>query len=355
MTASRARRAAASPTVAGPASRRQRDRRKLELRGLVLREAELAGDRGVELRAAPLEDARELADVAVRDRERRPLVTDASDDDGRWPPPPSPSAAARRRAAAQTPRGRFRRARCWPPGTPRRNGRSARDRRPRARPAGDVPALVDRLVLDDVVVEDRLVHRDRERLVGAEGDRVPELALVVDALDLELRTPTRFVPIPSRTPLRGSLCCVKNSSSAGASAGDVADLAAHDDPGREGWRASWTSLAPPLFTTWAAASCDAPILMPTSSACFALARFARPGCRGPSALSACVFRLRSESLISFFKSTMVTLSPRVEARCRRAPGRRGATAQWSALGEPRRSSSPRSCSGRDERAKATRR
>ena len=49
----------------------------------------------------------------------------------------------------------------------------------------------------------------------------------------KLRTPTWFVESPSRTPRRGSEWSVKNSSSAAASAGDVADLAADDDPRRQ--------------------------------------------------------------------------------------------------------------------------
>ena len=48
----------------------------------------------------------------------------------------------------------------------------------------DGAALVD-LLADDAVVDDRLVDGDRDGVVGAEEHRVRELALVVDAGDLE--------------------------------------------------------------------------------------------------------------------------------------------------------------------------
>ena len=46
------------------------------------------------------------------------------------------------------------------------------------------PGVVDRLA-DHVVVEHRLIDRDRERLVGAEPHRVAELAIVFDSLDVQ--------------------------------------------------------------------------------------------------------------------------------------------------------------------------
>ena len=51
-------------------------------------------------------------------------------------------------------------------------------------PPGDVARLVD-VLADDVVVDHGLVDRDRDGFVGAEEHRVLELALVVDAGDLE--------------------------------------------------------------------------------------------------------------------------------------------------------------------------
>ena len=136
---------------------------------------------GVELGAAPLEDARELADAAVGDRERRAVVADRDGDDRRL------VAVGRRRERAE------------------QSERLEVD--PRERHAGETARLdvaLDELAMRDdeedapqalaafglplaehAVVEHRLVERDRQRLLGAEADGVEELLLVVDRGELE--------------------------------------------------------------------------------------------------------------------------------------------------------------------------
>src|SRR5205823_758454 len=51
--------------------------------------------------------------------------------------------------------------------------------------AADPLALLGLRLAEDAVVEDGLLDRDRERLLGAEADRVPELPRVDDADDVE--------------------------------------------------------------------------------------------------------------------------------------------------------------------------
>ena len=75
----------------------------------------------------------------------------------------------------------------------------------------------------------------------------------------------RFVATPRRTPRRGSLCVRKNSSSAAASAEMSRTSPETTMPLGSGLRASCSSRAVPLFATRDAASCEAPILSPTSS------------------------------------------------------------------------------------------
>jgi len=57
--------------------------RKLDGLGLRGREIESPCDARVERGSTPVEDARELAGATVRDREGRPVVTDADDDESR--------------------------------------------------------------------------------------------------------------------------------------------------------------------------------------------------------------------------------------------------------------------------------
>ena len=68
----------------------------------------------------------------------------------------------------------------------------------------------------------------------AEADRVRELALVVDPVDVERAhaDPVRADAEPD-APARQLVARVKKLSSAAASAGDVAHLAADDDAGLE--------------------------------------------------------------------------------------------------------------------------
>src|SRR5581483_10449120 len=127
------------------------------------------------------------------------------------------------------------------------------------------------------------------------------------------RTPTRFVPMPRRTPLRGSLCSVKNSSRAEASPFTLRTSPFTTTPGSSVVRASCTSFGlPPLLTTRAAAICDAPTFRPTSSLFFDFAFLARgatvalrPGFEPPFFRG---FGMRSLSLISFFRSISGLLS-----------------------------------------------
>ena len=121
--------------------------------------------------------------------------------------------------------------------------------------------------------------------------------------------------------------------------GDVAHLAGDDDAARQRPRASWSSRADPLFATRDAASCEAPILSPTTSP--------RSAFDAPAFLAARVsgLRTRSESLISFFRSMFTPRAAR-----RRPLGTKGA-GSWKSV-NPARSSRPWSCSRwvvRDER------
>ena len=212
-----------------------------QLLRLVRGQAELAGDCGLELRAAPLEHAREVADDAVGDRERRAVVAESTP---RRPRPCSSSARPRRDGAQQRERLEVDR-------------RRARFRRLAGRDvvvdrlavgggeedaARDAARLVDALA-DDVVVDHRLVDRDRERLVRAEADRVRELALVVDPSTRGRGRRPGSCRCRGERRAAGSLCCVKNSSSAGASAGMSRTSPPTTMPGSSGLRASCTSFA----------------------------------------------------------------------------------------------------------------
>src|SRR5581483_9750564 len=127
------------------------------------------------------------------------------------------------------------------------------------------------------------------------------------------RTPTRLVPMPRRTPLRGSLCSVKNSSRAVASPFTFRTSPFTTTPGSSVVRASCTSFGlPPLLTTRAAAICEAPIFNPTSSLFFDFAFLARGASvalrPAPDSLFLRGFGTRSLSLISFFRSISDLLS-----------------------------------------------
>src|SRR5205814_10200174 len=68
--------------------------------------------------------------------------------------------------------------------------------------AGDGTALVD-VLGQDVVVEHRLVHRDRERFIRTEPDRIGKLALVGDAVDVDRLDADPTCPDADADPLPG--------------------------------------------------------------------------------------------------------------------------------------------------------
>ena len=95
-----------------------------------------------------------------------------------------------------------------------------------------------------------------------------------------------------------------------------------------GPRASWSSRADPLFATRDAASCEAPILSPTTSP--------RSAFGAPAFLAVADLRTRSESLISFLQLHVHTW-----AATRRPLD--GGAGDWKSV-NPARSSRPRNCS-----------
>src|SRR5947209_2803763 len=153
----------------------------LQIPGLVLAHLERAGERGIEFPATPLEDAGELAHAAVRDSESRAFVADRDSDECR--------AVAIRRRGDRAEQGE-------------RLEVDPREREP-GEPASldvavdelavrddeeDAPehlAALGLLLAEHAVVEHRLVERDRQRLLGAEPNRVEELIFVVDGRELE--------------------------------------------------------------------------------------------------------------------------------------------------------------------------
>ena len=155
---------------------------ELELRCLRSSHTQLALDRAGECRTAPLEDAREVADGAVGDGERRPVVANRDGND----------CGLRR---VRTCRGHSAQKRERLEVDPDQldsgllaGGRVAVDRLAVGGndedAAVDLAGLVDRLA-QNVIVENSLVERDRDGLVGAEANRVRELPVVLDAGDLE--------------------------------------------------------------------------------------------------------------------------------------------------------------------------
>ena len=80
-----------------------------------------------------------------------------------------------------------------------------------------------------------------------------------------VRTPMRLLAMPRRTPWCGSLCCLKKALSASASASGSRSSPPTTIPGSRSCLSDLDELGDaPLLTTRAAASCDAPILRPTS-------------------------------------------------------------------------------------------
>ena len=140
-----------------------------------------------------------------------------------------------------------------------------------------------------MVVEHRLVDRDRERLVRAEADRVRELPLVVDAVELEDADADPVRGDAEADAAAGKLVLREELVERRRERRDVPHLAADDDARLERLARELEQLRrPPLLTTRAAAICDAPIFRPTIS-CFraaclrAAGRLAR---RAPSSSSA---------------------------------------------------------------------
>ena len=159
--------------------------RPLDRLDLARGHVERAGDGDVERPAAPLEHAGELADAAVGDGEGGAVVADRDGDEG---------AALRGRARGM---GRCDRAQ------QRERLEVDPDDLQAGLAAGEDVAVDELAVGDDeehaperlavlghalgehLVVEHRLLERDRQHLLGAEADRVRELLRVVDAGDLE--------------------------------------------------------------------------------------------------------------------------------------------------------------------------
>ena len=107
---------------------------------------------------------------------------------------------------------------------------------------GDGAGLVHRLA-DDVVVEHGLVERDRQRLVRPEADGVAELALVVDAVDVD-RAHADAVGADAEpdAPAR-QLVLGEEAVERGASAATSRTSPPTTMPGSSGTRASCTSFA----------------------------------------------------------------------------------------------------------------
>ena len=152
----------------------------LDALGLFCVDLEGALDRGRHADAAPVEDSRELAETPVGDGDRGAVVSDRDGDPGGL----VALAGLERLAADGAQQGE-------------RLDVDAHEldlrRGARRREAVDEVAIGDCEqhtvggggLLDDVVVEHRLLDRDREGLVGAEPDRVGKLARVVDLGALE--------------------------------------------------------------------------------------------------------------------------------------------------------------------------
>src|SRR5262249_46468117 len=94
-------------------------------------------------------------------------------------------------------------------------------------------AVVVRGLADDVEVEDGLVDRNRQCLVGTEANGVPELALIVDSLDVESTDADTVRPDPEPDVAAGQLVIREEPVQRVAEGLDVADLSRDDDPGGE--------------------------------------------------------------------------------------------------------------------------
>jgi hypothetical protein len=205
----------------------------LQLSSLVDGETQIAPDRGFDLRAAPLEDAREITNRSVGNREGRAVMTERDCNDRGVH---EVSRAAPRRDRAEE-RKRLdvdahqfdaaRSTRCYEVVDRLAVSRCEHDA------ARDATRLV-RSLADDVIVEHGLIHWNRERFVGAEPNGVSELLRVFDALDVK-RADTdaiRADPDPDAFPRQVMLreerveCLAERSH--------IAHLTADDDARREG-------------------------------------------------------------------------------------------------------------------------
>src|SRR2546425_9518724 len=193
-------------------------------------QVEGTGDGDVQVLAAPLEHARELAHAAVGDGEGRAFVADGNRDERRAR---LPAALGRRGERAQE-RERL------------EVDPDQLDARLLAR--GGVP--VDKLAVGDdeqdleyllafpvdallqhLVVEHGLLDRDRKRLLGAEADRVGELLRVVDARDLERTDADPVVRDAEPDALLRQLVALEELPQCLREPVRVAQLAADDDAG----------------------------------------------------------------------------------------------------------------------------
>ena len=125
-------------------------------------------------------------------------------------------------------------------------------------------ALAVGVLAEDVVVEHRLLERDREHFLRPEADRVRELLRVVDAADLEHPHADSIVGDAQADVLAGELVLLEEGAQRGGERVRVAELAADDDAVLEVLACDLRTCATPLFTTWAAAIWDAPTFRPTS-------------------------------------------------------------------------------------------
>ena len=90
-------------------------------------------------------------------------------------------------------------------------------------------ALAVGLLAEDVVVEHRLLERDREHFLRPEADRVRELLRVVDAADLEHPHADSIVGDAQADVLAGELVLLEEGAQRGGERVRVAELAAGDD------------------------------------------------------------------------------------------------------------------------------
>src|SRR3954452_23427901 len=157
----------------------------LDRLGLRRRAVQLAGNGDVKRLPAPVEHTRELAGAAIRDGEGRAGVADRDDDERRVR-----RAGILRLGLAERAQERERLE--VDPRQPHAGLLAGRDVTVDQLAIGDheqdpanLVAVVVEPLAEDVVIEYRLLDRNRERLLGAEADGVFELLRVVDAGDLE--------------------------------------------------------------------------------------------------------------------------------------------------------------------------